>query len=539
MATRQTKFIFVTGGVLSGLGKGIMAASIGHILKSRGLLVNIQKCDPYLNCDAGTLNPGEHGEVFVTDDGAETDLDLGHYERFIDQSLTQASSLMSGRVYLSVLEAERKGEYLGKTVQVVPHITQRIQEYIMEAGNGFDVHIVEIGGTIGDYEALHFLEAIRQMRRKVGPKNVCYVHLVFLPFLETSKEIKTKPAQASIRDLLSLGIHPDVIGCRSDKEISKENLAKIALFADVDEEAVVALPTIKTVYEVPVNLEKVKLGDYLTKKLGLGKRAAHNGWDKLLAKIEKIDELGNVVKIGIIGKYLQNEDTYKSVTEALKAAGWENGVNVSWDWVNAEELEKKGVKKLEKYDGILIPGGFGNRGTEGKILAAKFARESRIPYLGLCLGMQIATIEFARNVAGIKGSTSEEFNSKAKNLVIHTMADQIEKLHRSELGGSMRLGAYPCLLKSGSLAKKLYGHARISERHRHRYEFNNKFKSKLSKAGLSASGVSPDGKLVEIIEIPNHPFFIASQFHPEFKSRPDRAHPLFKGFVKAASTGKK
>jgi CTP synthase len=534
LAKKPTKFIFVTGGVLSGLGKGIMAASIGHILKSRGLSVNIQKCDPYLNFDAGTLNPGEHGECFVTDDGAETDLDLGHYERFMDQSLTQGSSLMSGRVYSSVFEAERKGEYLGKTVQVVPHITNKIQEFILKAGKGFDIHLVEIGGTIGDYEALHFLEAIRQMHRKVGPENVLYVHLVFLPFLETSKELKTKPAQASIRDLLALGIRPDVIGCRSDKPIEQEHLAKIALFADVDEEAVVALPTIKTVYEVPVNLEKVKLGDYLTKKLGLGKRAAHNGWDKLLKKIEAIDESGPEVKIGIVGKYLQNEDTYKSVTEALKAAGWENGVHVSWDWVNSEMLESKGTKPLEKYDGILIPGGFGNRGTEGKILAAKYARENNIPYLGLCLGMQIATIEYARNMAGITGATSEEFNPKAKNLVIHTMKDQIKRLKDSEMGGTMRLGAYPCELKTGSLAKKLYGKTKVSERHRHRYEFNNAYKAKLEKAGLVCSGVSPDGNLVEMVELPAHKFFIASQFHPEFKSRPDKAHPLFAGFIKAA-----
>jgi CTP synthase len=359
LAKKSTKYIFVTGGVLSGLGKGIMAASIGHILKSRGFLVNIQKCDPYLNCDAGTLNPGEHGEVFVTDDGAETDLDLGHYERFLDQNLTQKSSIMSGRIYLSVLEGERKGEYLGKTVQVIPHITQKIQEYIIEAGKGYDIHIVEIGGTVGDYEALHFLEAIRQMKRKIGPENVCYVHLVYMPFLETSKEIKTKPAQSSIRDLLSLGIHPDVIGCRADNTINPEHLAKIALFADVSEDAVVALPTIKTVYEVPVNLEKVKLGDFLTKKLGFGKRQSKNGWDKLTKKIEKIEDVGRVINIGIVGKYLQNEDTYKSVTEALRAAGWQNEVCVNWDWVNAEQIEKKGTKFLNKYDGIIIPGGFG------------------------------------------------------------------------------------------------------------------------------------------------------------------------------------
>jgi CTP synthase len=533
LAKKSTKYIFVTGGVLSGLGKGIMAASIGHILKSRGFLVNIQKCDPYLNCDAGTLNPGEHGEVFVTDDGAETDLDLGHYERFLDQNLTQKSSIMSGRIYLSVLEGERKGEYLGKTVQVIPHITQKIQEYIIEAGKGYDIHIVEIGGTVGDYEALHFLEAIRQMKRKIGPENVCYVHLVYMPFLETSKEIKTKPAQSSIRDLLSLGIHPDVIGCRADNTINPEHLAKIALFADVSEDAVVALPTIKTVYEVPVNLEKVKLGDFLTKKLGFGKRQSKNGWDKLTKKIEKIEDVGRVINIGIVGKYLQNEDTYKSVTEALRAAGWQNEVCVNWDWVNAEQIEKKGTKFLNKYDGIIIPGGFGNRGTEGKILASRYARENNVPYLGLCLGLQIAVIEFARNVLGIKGANSEEFNPKAKNLVIHTMKDQVRKLKDCEMGGTMRLGSYPCTLLDGSLAKKIYGRKKITERHRHRYEVNNKYKARLERAGLLCSGMSPDGKLVEMVEITNNNFFVATQAHPEFKSRPDRAHPLFAAFIKS------
>lgn len=531
---KGAKYIFVTGGVLSGLGKGIMAASIGHILKSRGLSVNIQKCDPYLNCDAGTLNPGEHGEVFVTDDGAETDLDLGHYERFMDQNLTQVSSLMSGRVYLSVLDSERKGEYLGKTVQVCNHVTKRIQEFIFKAAKGQDVHIVEIGGTIGDYEALHFLEAIRQMHRRVGAENVVYVHLVYLPYLETSKEIKTKPAQTSIRDLRSLGLHPDIIGCRSDAELSREHLSKIALFADIDEEAVIPLPTIKTIYEVPVNLEKVGLGNYLTNKLRLRGKKSRNGWDKLLSKIEKVDGSDKKVRIGIIAKYLQNEDTYKSVTEALKAAGWANGVKVDWDWVNAEEIEKKGTNLLRRYDGILTPGGFGTRGTEGKIAAAKYARENNVPYLGLCLGMQIATIEFARNVCGVREATSEEFSCDSECQVIHVMETQKRHVSGGNLGGTMRLGAYPCTLSDGSLAKKLYGKKNISERHRHRYEFNNTYRKKLEKKGLLCSGVSPDGKLVEIIEIPDHKFFIASQFHPEFKSRPDRPHPLFDGFIEAS-----
>lgn len=531
---KNTKYIFVTGGVLSGLGKGIMAASIGHILKSRGLSVNIQKCDPYLNCDAGTLNPGEHGEVFVTDDGAETDLDLGHYERFMDQNLTQDSSLMSGRVYLSVLDSERKGEYLGKTVQVCNHVTKRIQEFIIRTGKGYDVHIVEIGGTIGDYEALHFLEAIRQMHRKIGAENVVYVHLVYLPYLETSKEIKTKPAQNSIRDLRSLGLHPDIIGCRSDADIDREHISKIALFADVDEAAVVPLPTIKTIYEVPLNLEKYGLGKYLTKKLGFKKKKVKNGWDKLLLKIEKVNESDKTVRIGIVAKYLQNEDTYKSVTEALRAAGWANGVKVIWDWVNSEEIEKKGTDLLRKYDGILIPGGFGTRGTEGKIAACRYARENNIPYLGLCLGMQIATIEFARNICGIKSATSEEFDEKAKNQVIHIMETQKRHLLESQMGGTMRLGAYPCVLKNRSLAKRLYGKKSVSERHRHRYEFNNAYKKRMEGKGLLCSGISPDGKLVEIIEISNHKFFIASQFHPEFRSRPDRPHPLFEGFIEAS-----
>lgn len=533
---KQTKFIFVTGGVLSGLGKGIMAASLGHILKGRGFSVNMQKCDPYLNCDAGTLNPGEHGEVFVTDDGAETDLDLGHYERFLNQPLSQKSSLMSGRVYLSVLDCERRGGYLGKTVQVIPHVTNKIQEFILDASRGYDIHIVEIGGTIGDYEALHFLEAIRQMKRKLGAENVCYVHLVFLPYLETSKEIKTKPAQSSIRELLSLGIHPDIIGCRSDKPLSGEHLSKIALFADLDEKAVIPLPTIRTVYEVPINLEKVGVGDYLTQKLGLGKKQLHNGWNKLLQKIEKIEKSNRKVKIAIVAKYLQNEDTYKSVTEALKAAGWANNIRVDWDWVNAEIIETRGTKLLELYQGILVPGGFGSRGVEGKIAAVRFARENKVPFLGLCLGMQIATIEFARNVAKIKNATSEEFNSEAKNLVISTMPEQVEILKEHRLGGSMRLGAYPCVLVPGSLAKKLYGQKEISERHRHRYEFNNQFRHILEKNGLILSGLSPDKKLVEIIELKNHPFFIAVQFHPEFKSRPDQPHPLFDGFIKVASS---
>lgn len=532
---KETKFIFVTGGVVSGLGKGVMAASLGHVLKSKGFKVNIQKCDPYLNFDAGTLNPGEHGEVFVTDDGAETDLDLGHYERFLDENLDQSSSLMSGRIYTEVLRDEREGKCLGKTVQVVPHVTGKVKEFIRQAAKGHDIHIVEVGGTIGDYEALHFLEAIRQMRRKIGINNVLYVHLVYLPYLETSKEVKTKPAQNSIKELMALGIHPDVIGCRCDKKIEDEHLKKIAMFADVDKEAVVPLPTIKTIYEVPVNLEKFGIDDLVVKKLNLRKRPTKNGWVNLLKKIEKVETSKNKVKIGIVAKYLSNEDTYKSVTEALKSASWKNNVKVIWEWVDSEELEKKGISQLKKYDGILVPGGFGTRGTEGKILAAKFARENKVPYLGLCLGMQIMVIEYARNVCGIKNAISEECNPKAKDMVIHIMKDQVKKLHKKEMGGSMRLGAYPCVLKNGTLAKRLYKKSEISERHRHRYEFNNYYRECFEKFDMVFSGLSPDGNLVEIAELKNHPFFISSQFHPEFKSRPDRPHPMFDGFVKACS----
>ena len=528
---KQTKFIFVTGGVISGLGKGILAASIGNILKSRGFSVNMQKCDPYLNVDAGTLNPGEHGEVFVTDDGAETDLDLGHYERFTDTPMTKLSSVMTGRIYTQVLEDERKGKYLGKTVQVIPHITNKIQENIIKAAGDFDIHIVEIGGTVGDYEGLHFIEAIRQMRRKVGRENVLYAHLVFLPFIESTKELKTKPAQNSVRDLLQLGIHANIIGCRADHEIGEEHLLKIALFSDVDNKAVFPLPTIKSVYEVPRNLEKAGLGEYIISHLHLPKRNLKiNGLEHY---VDCLTKLKGELRVGLIAKYMSNEDTYKSVNEALQSAAVDNGTSGKIVWIDAEKIEKHGVKILEGLDGIIVPGGFGNRGTEGKIMAARYARENNIPYLGLCLGMQIAAIEFARNVIGWKDANSGEFDTNTTHQVIHIMPEQRVNMDDANYGATMRLGAYPCVLDKKSRSIQLYGTEKISERHRHRYEFNNDHREEFVENGMLFAGLSPDHHLVEILELPEHKFYVAVQFHPEFKSRPGKPHPLFDGFVKA------
>jgi len=528
---KQTKFIFVMGGVLSGLGKGIFGASVGNILKNRGFSVNIQKLDPYLNVDAGTLNPGEHGEVFVTDDGAETDLDLGHYERFIDTNMTKKSSIMSGRIYLEVLDDERKGKYLGKTVQVVPHITNKVQELIIDAATGYDIHIVEIGGTVGDFESLYFIEAIRQMKRRVGTENVLYAHLVYLPYLEASKEVKTKPAQSSLRNLLGLGIHPDIVAARCDRQIKKEHLDKIALFSDVDPKAVIPLPLVKSVYEVPENLEKAGLADYICGKLNLKKMPSReNGWKKFMENSKKAK---GTVKIGLIAKYLSNEDTYKSINDALKAAFWSFRKNVKVVWIDAEEIESKGTQALGDLSGIIVPGGFGSRGTEGKIAAAKYARENGMPFFGLCFGMQIAVIEFARNVIGWPSATSGEFNPKSKKQVIHIMPEQRKNVEEANYGATMRLGAYPCIVDKASKTYKLYGTDKISERHRHRYEFNNDHRDEFVKAGMILAGLSPDHHLVEIIELPHHPFYIGTQFHPEFKSRPDQPHPLFVGFAEA------
>ncbi len=528
---KQTKYIFVTGGVISGLGKGITSASIGKILTARGLRVSMQKCDPYFNMDAGTLNPAEHGEVFVTADGAETDLDLGHYERFIDSELTRKSSIMSGRIYAKVLADERDGKFLGKTIQIIPHITGEMQAQIIEAGRGSDVHIVEIGGTVGDYEAMAWIEAIRQMKHKVGETNVLYAHVVYVPFFSVSKEFKTKPAQNSVRDLREAGIQPNILCVRSDKPIGAEAFEKMSLFCDVGKDAIVALPNAKTVYEVPLRMEESGIGDYICSHLGLScKKPDLRDWNRLT---EKILSTKPTLNIGIVAKYMSNEDTYTSVFEALRAAGWSHDVDVELTWINAEELEASS-KQLEMVDGLVVPGGFGNRGVEGKILVARYARQHQLPYLGLCLGMQVAVIEFAREVLGSDSVNSTEMDGDCEHPVIHIMPDQVGV----KLGGSMRLGNYEAKISKKSRSFLAYGSTKALERHRHRYEFNNDYREQLEQAGLVIAATSPNGKLVEIVEHPNHPFFIASQFHPEFKSRPNRPHPLFADFVAAVKRNK-
>lgn len=522
------KYIFVTGGVVSGSGKGITAASIGAILKARGLRVNIQKMDPYFNFDAGTLNPAEHGEVFVTADGGETDLDLGHYERFVDLQLTRNSSVMSGQVYAKVFADERDGLFLGKTVQVIPHITDEYQRRILEAAKGFDVLICEVGGTIGDYESLAVIESLRQFKRRVGAENVLYTHVVFLPYLAASKEIKTKPAQNSVRDLREAGIQPDILAVRTDHELKASVFEKLSMYCDVDKEAIVGLPTLKSVYEVPLRMEESGIGNYIIERLNLKVHEPElNDWYELA---ERVSESKPEVRIGIVAKYLDHEDTYMSVVEALKAAGWANGRTVRVQWVDAEKLTDS-TKPLEGLDGILVPGGFGERGIEGKILAAQFARENDIPYLGICLGLQIAVIEAARNIAGLDGAQSLEFDHDAPHHVVSLMEDQ----RGVRLGGSMRLGDYPTAVRENTLARTLYDQELIHERHRHRYEVNNAYRQQLEASGMVFSGLSPDGNLVEMIEYPAHRFFIASQFHPEFTSRPMRPNPLFRGFIAAAA----
>ncbi len=537
---KQTKYIFVTGGVLSGLGKGITAASIGNILKARGFSVFMQKFDQYLNVDAGTLNPAEHGEVFVTDDGAETDLDLGHYERFIDTNLTKASSIMTGQIYRSILEKERAGYFLGKTIQVIPHVTDEVKERIKKAAkeSGADILITEIGGTVGDYEGTHFIEAIRQMTYDVGRDNVLYIHVGFVPYLAVSEELKTKPLQNSVHDLQAMGIQPDVVICRSDYPIKNGILNKIALFSGVQPNAVIPLETVQTVYEVPLILEKFKLDNFIVDKLKL---KAHNRkntpWANLVKRIKKNKK--HKVRLALVGKYMGMKDTYFSVIEAIKSAGLYNDTEVQIEWVDAEKLHRRGPEMLKGFQAILVPGGFGKRGIEGKIIAAQYAREKKIPYLGLCLGLQIAVIEFARNVAKLKNANSMEFDPKAEHQVIYVMPEQEKKLLKKEYGGSMRLGAWPCVLKPGSKAYAAYGTAKISERHRHRYEVNNKYRKQLEAKGLIISGTTPDNQLVEIIEHKDHPFFVGVQFHPEFKSRPLTPGPLFREFIKASIKNKK
>jgi CTP synthase len=534
--TGLTKYVFVTGGVLSGVGKGITAASIGNILKARGLSVNIQKCDPYLNTDAGTLNPAEHGECFVTADGAETDLDLGHYERFLNIELTRQSSLMSGRIMRQVIDDERAGKYLGKTVQIIPHVTTAIQEHIQNAAKGFDVHIIEVGGTVGDYEGLSFIEAIRELGMSVGRENCAYVHVVYLPYLGASGELKTKPAQNAVRELRGLGIVPDVLVARSEAQAPDEVISKLSLFSGVDKRAIILLPNANTIYQVPLTLEKQNIGKVLVERLNLpNKKANVASWQKLVEQAS--NDAAPVLHIGIVAKYLNNQDTYMSVVEALKSAAWAAGKQVRIKWIDAEKFEDTKVnitKELSGLHGIVVPGGFGKRGLEGKIKAAMHCLDMKLPYLGLCLGMQVGVIAAARR-AGLKGANTIELNPNTPHPVIHTMNDQKGK---EGTGGTMRLGNYPCELVEGSLARKLYIAKTVNERHRHRYEANNKYVGQYANWGISASGVSPDGTLVEIIEGTNHPFFLASQFHPEFKSRPTHPHPLFAGFIDACAQTK-
>jgi len=527
---QPTRYVFVTGGVLSGLGKGITAASIGNLLKARGLSVNIQKCDPYLNVDAGTLNPREHGECYVTKDGAETDLDLGHYERFLDEELTQASSLMAGRVLLKVIQDERAGVYAGEDVQIIPHLTGAIQDYIKAAGEGFDVHIVEIGGTVGDYESLSFIEAIREFGIKVGLENCLYVHVVYLPYLGASQETKTKPAQNSVRDLRGLGIAPDILVGRSEKPANPNVKQKLSLFCGVSEEAIALLPNANSIYEVPLTLEDTGIADVITDRLRLKVTKPHlKEWRDVVKRATT--DYPRHTKVAVIAKYLDNQDTYMSVFEALRAAAWWNDTKIDIDWIDAAKYDGDTdiAPALKGYDGVLVPGGFGQRGLEGKIKAAAYCLENKVPYLGICLGLQMAVIAAARK-NGLTKATTFELDPKSDAMVINTMAGQEGKLNT---GGTMRLGDYDCQLEKGSLATKVYGANKIVERHRHRGECNNDYRDQYESWGIKASGTNPGTGLVEVIEGIDHPFFMASQFHPELKSRPNRAHPLFDGFIKS------
>jgi len=527
----STKYIFVTGGVVSSLGKGITAASLGQLLKSRGLKVTIQKFDPYINVDPGTMSPYQHGEVFVTDDGAETDLDLGHYERFIDVNLSKYSSVTSGKIYWSVLNKERKGEYNGRTVQVIPHITNEIKERIIRASKERDVDVVitEIGGTVGDIESLPFLEAIRQIKYDVGRENVMYIHVTLVPFLSKAGELKTKPTQHSVKELRGLGIQPDVLICRTEVPIAEDVKEKIALFCDLDPAEVIENIDASTIYEIPLMLEREGLPQLVIDHLNLKcKELDLSEWNEI---VERVNNPQGKVKIALVGKYVELKDAYISVSESLNHGAIANNVEVEIKWIHAEEINEDNYEELlSDVDGILVPGGFGDRGVEGKIVAIKYARENKIPYLGICLGMQLAVVEFARNVAKLKDAHSSELNPETPYPVIDLMPEQKDI---DALGGTMRLGLYPCKIKEGTKALEIYNDEIIYERHRHRYEFNNEYRDKLEEEGLIISGVSPDERLVEMIELKDHPWFIAVQYHPELKSRPTKAHPLFREFIKA------
>lgn len=529
----MTKYVFVTGGVVSGLGKGITAASLGRLLKSRGLKVMAQKLDPYINVDPGTMSPYQHGEVFVTEDGAETDLDLGHYERFIDENLNKYSNLTTGKVYWNVLQKERKGEYLGETIQVIPHITNEIKKFIYSVGkkSNADVVITEIGGTTGDIESQPFLEAIRQVSLEVGKENCIFIHVTLIPYIVSSGEYKSKPTQHSVKELRSLGINPDIIVARCDKPLTKSIQDKISLFCNVKPDCVINNITVSSLYHAPSMLEESNFSDIVCRELHLDcPKCNMSEWNEML---KRIDNRKRKAKIALVGKYVQLHDAYLSVAEALNHGGFETDTNVEIKWVDSEFITKFTVKDhLSDCDGILVPGGFGGRGIEGKLEAAKYARENNIPYLGICLGMQAAVIEFSRNVLGLPDANSEEFDPESKNLVIHLMNDQKDK---EQKGGTMRLGTYPCIIKDQSLMSNAYGKQEVFERHRHRYEFNNEYRDEVEKHGMKITGVSPNGVLAEAVEIPNHKFFVGVQYHPEFKSRPNHAHPLFREFVRAAS----
>ncbi|MBU1181901.1 MAG: CTP synthase [Proteobacteria bacterium] len=537
----DTKYIFVTGGVLSSLGKGLASASIGALLESRGLSVTIQKLDPYINVDPGTMNPFQHGEVFVTDDGAETDLDLGHYERFTSVKMGMDNNFTTGKIYYSVISKERRGDYLGGTVQVIPHITDEIKRSIKLVAENVDVVIVEIGGTIGDIESLPFLEAIRQFKTDVGKENVIYIHLTLVPYIATAGEVKTKPTQHSVKELRSIGIQPDILLCRADRDLSKEIKGKIALFCNVGVDAVITAKDVESIYEVPLNFHNEGLDDKIIELLNIWTRAPRlDNWEDL---VRRIKTPGYSVRIAIVGKYTNLIESYKSLNEALYHGGFSNECRVKLFFVDSESIDNNNCGEiLAGADGILVPGGFGSRGVDGKICAARYAREKKIPYFGICLGMQIAVIEYARNVAEMEGAHSSEFDENTPFPVIYLMLSWYDEKTgtiqnrdiTSEKGGTMRLGAYPCLLKEGTLANDAYNTGEISERHRHRYEFNNKFMGRLEEKGLIVSGTSPIGDLVEIVEIKDHPWFLGCQFHPEFKSQPMNPHPLFKSFIGAA-----
>ena len=527
---KRTKFIFVTGGVVSSLGKGLASASIGALLESRGLKVTILKMDPYINVDPGTMSPFQHGEVFVTDDGAETDLDLGHYERFLSSRMSQKNNFTTGQVYDRVIANERRGEYLGGTVQVIPHITDEIKRRILEGAEGYDIAICEVGGTVGDIESLPFLEAIREFRWDRGREYVLYVHLTLVPFISTAGEVKTKPTQHSVKELTGLGIQPDILLCRTDRPLERKIKAKIAHFCNVAEDSVITAKDVECIYEVPLNFHEEGLDERIVEKLNMWTGAPNLAkWGKV---VQTVKHPRDRVRIAMVGKYVDLADSYKSLHEALTHGGIANECRVEIDYVDSEKIEQDGVPTtVEQADGILVPMGFGPRGTEGKIAAVRFAREEKVPFLGICFGMQMAVIEYARHVCGLEHANSAEIDEQTPHPVIHLMTDQREVTRK---GGTMRLGAYACILAEDSLAFRIYGKRKISERHRHRYEFNNAYREILTRHGLILSGLSPDESLVEMIELADHPFFLASQFHPEFKSRPFECHPMFKGFIKAA-----